>query len=187
MLPERKPGAAAAPQPAWCRRSCTYACFTRGSGIATVRTKHTCHTPLADHLLLLLHPTGGGGGTGTSGQFCWKRTNPVPYQMCDSVGYCHPGTAGEYTTFAACCKSFNSTYNGPLKGDGIKDIRCQLAQGRQEAPCWTPDFQNMGAGIRSCMVTYDSHRCLAGPPEGFATEVSCLTLCCCLGCLVCGF
>ncbi len=34
---------------------------------------------------------------------CYKRTNPSPYQSCDTMD-CQPNDANQYTTFEACCK-----------------------------------------------------------------------------------
>ena len=53
-------------------------------------------------------------------------------------------------------------------GDGVKDIRCQLAPGRFEAPCWSPNFQDMES--QQCVLTTDLPFCLQSG-QSYGTEV----------------
>jgi hypothetical protein len=94
---------------------------------------------------------------------CFKRSNPVPYQLCDPTE-CN-SASGVYSTFATCCKSWTPGFTGVLKGDGRNDYRCQLAPGRAEPPCWTPNKLT-----KQCTVSTDANDCLN--VAGYTTQVS---------------
>ncbi len=108
-------------------------------------------------------------------KLCWKRTNPVPYQLCDSTAFCQDGTVNQFDSFAGCCKSWNNTENvGPPKGDGVADIRCQLAPGVFDSPCWVPDLgaikttRRCGPGRSSSSAWGTTSRGRRAPPARLA-------------------
>jgi hypothetical protein len=95
---------------------------------------------------------------------CWKKSNNVPYQLCDGLTGCN-GSPNEFSSFAACCAAWNNTAGGKVLGDGVADIRCFLAPKRLPSPCFV---SNNNPKNRQC-TRQDSPMCLAG--MGFATQV----------------
>ena len=91
-----------------------------------------------------------------------------PFRQCSRCNT-HPHgpypAAGQWATFAECCKSWNNAASsGKLVGDGVKDFRCQLGPDRAEVPCWTPDRTH-----QTCFVSNDPNDCLQ--VAGYTTQV----------------